>query len=160
MSPAELRKSDCIKKSVWQLKEAIRLKPRLVIASSLLPDPERQEGLSKLVKSLTSHGSKVLWIGRVPTTSNWDSSLKGNNLSGCFAKSASTARPIAPAAARVRNAGGYYWDLEPHFCTGGTCPAIIGGMPVRLDGVRLTPAALTSLQPQLAAAVQETLNRK
>jgi hypothetical protein len=160
VSPDELRKSDCIKKSVWQLREALRLKPRLVIASSFLPAPERQEGLSKLVKSLTKHGSKVLWIGQVPGTSNWDSCLEGNNLSGCFAKSASVASRIAASAATVRNAGGYFWDLEPHFCTGGTCPAIIGGMPVRLDGSHLTPAALTSLQPQLAAAVHETLNRK
>jgi len=154
---------DCSKWAKWEVGQVKRLKPALVVISSI---PKRDQpvtfsAVTKLVKSLQKTGSKVLWIGSVPQAEPWDTCVgDSRDISKCtitdFASNAND--PSIRAATEA--AGAKYWEIQPLFCTSDGCPTLLDGKPVRTDGTHLTPSATNGVKPQLTAAIHEALGIK
>jgi len=147
----------------WELAQAQRLKPSLVIISSRSdtnPTTGASQALTTLLRSVRQTGAKLLWISSLPLAPSWTSCVDASTeVTQCSLTATEAQRPIDTyIQSQVEAEGSHYWDLKPLFCTSQGCPAILKGKPVRQDGSHLSNWATADVAPQLNAAIIASLN--
>jgi hypothetical protein len=146
----------------WELDQIHRIKPALVIASTV---PFRAgtsvatDGVNTFMKSISKSKARVLWIGTLPGHDNWDVCVKGSNdITACTPQDFAAGALDPAVKFGVEANGGHYWDLQPLFCTADGCPALISDKPVRMDGKHLTEATVLSVRNELSSAIRSTFS--
>jgi peptidoglycan/LPS O-acetylase OafA/YrhL len=127
--------------------------------------PQWLTGLTDMVTTLRSLGSRVVVIGPVPRMpSDVPDCLSAhlNSITDCeppLAQAMDTAG-IGAERAAVEKAGGYYLDVRPSFCDASRCAVIVGNLLVFRDQNHLTTAFATWLSPLVGAAIDDALARR
>jgi hypothetical protein len=127
--------------------------------------PEWLQGLSKMVATLRSLGSRVVVLGPVPLppqdVPTCLSAHPTQAAAWCAPAVDDTAAIAGIAAERdaVSAAGGQYVDVRPWFCSSTGCVVIVGNLLVYRDQNHLTTAFARWLAPLLGAQLDANLAR-
>ncbi|MCW2615077.1 MAG: hypothetical protein JWN08_2071, partial [Frankiales bacterium] len=153
------------------VQESVRvLQPQLVVMSNSitfldnqLGEPQGRErfsrwtdGLAEAVQALSAPQRRVVVLGPPPRAGNLQSCVTRISApSDCTEPVEQDWRDLRSAEqAAADRSGAEYVDVEPLFCAGGRCPAVVGGTPVYTDGRHLTAAYARRLAPHLDVALR------
>lgn len=130
----------------WSFSEINKLHPEYVVISTQdhfikkTSDTDFRARLTKSLKTLSAPGTKVIFVGAVPSTPNLLNCITGRTGLGedCFTPSSSDAKRRIAQKQAIESVGGTYIDPVPWICVDGGCPPVINNMIVSWDGTHFT----------------------
>ena len=155
----------CTDHKAWAFDQVRQLRQDLVVASKSITFLDHQmgqptgearftawrDGLALNLGYLATRSERVVVLGPPP---------RAGNLQSCVTRVSAPADCTtelprewadlrAAEQAAAARAGAEHVDVEPLFCSGGRCPAVVGSTPVYTDGRHLTAAYARRLGPPL-----------
>lgn len=130
----------------WSFFEIDKLHPEFIVISTQdhfikkTSDAEFRNRLVKSLRTLSAPGTKIIFVGAVPSTPNLLNCITGRTGLGdaCFTPSSSDGKRRTTQKQAVQAVGGTYIDPVPWICIDGVCPPVINSMIVSWDGTHFT----------------------
>ncbi len=145
---------DCAKHSQLVESEVAKLRPGLVVTSSVFGTPN--DAMGRMVAKFKAAGAKVLWISPPPSSPTFEECLHGTSAKPCNGPIFSQLDKIKWMSAAASNIGASFLDLGKIYCKDSVCPAFINTYPVRIDGKHLTAKTMLDVQGFLSEAIAKT----
>jgi hypothetical protein len=157
----------------WVVEQVERIRPALVVTSSLADfanrivgvddsDPAKydawRDGTEKTLRDLAPFSERLVVLGSPPNTGNLQTCVTARSTPEDCVREVTTHRErvLAAEQAAAQTAGATFVNPIDWFCYDDRCPAVVDGMPVMRDGTHATAEYMRRIAPLLRPLLLDT----